>query len=245
MSAPDDVKIPELPELPDDLRALVSGMQGDPLEEDRVARVRQRLGPVLPPGGGGGGGGAGPARSGTRLGTKIGMKLAGLGVVALVGLGAYLGTRTTAAPVATPAPAVAPSEPAAPSAPAVASAAVSADPEPVASVEPPAPPVVSSTRPAASAHAPAESQDVVAEEDILHRARAALATSPQTALDLTNQHAKKFPHGVLGQEREIVAIEALENLGRSPEAASRAARFRTHFPASPYVQTLKNRGLVE
>ncbi len=238
MSTPHEEPLPELPE---DLRALVSGMQDDPLEEDRVARVRERLGPVLPPAGG-----AGPARSG------LGAKLAAVGVIALIGLGGYLATRSSApsaplasaagssaVPSATDAGTVAASAP--PDDP-PAAAAVLADPVPSASAVTATPP------PAAAkpgARAAADPDDVVAEEDILHRARAALATAPQQALDLTDAHAKKFPRGVLTQEREVVAIDALGRLGRSHEAADRAARFRARFPRSPYVQELKNRGLVE
>ena len=88
-------------------------------------------------------------------------------------------------------------------------------------------------------------EDVVAEERILHRARDSLPTAPKTALDLTDAHARNFPHGVLSQEREVLAIDALGRLGRTTEASSRAIRFQATWPASPYVGELRNRGLIE
>jgi len=75
---------------------------------------------------------------------------------------------------------------------------------------------------------------------LLEQARRALASSPATALALTNQHAARFPHGVLAQEREVIAIEALRRLGRSAEADRRAAAFAQAFPGSAHQRMVED-----
>ena len=99
--------------------------------------------------------------------------------------------------------------------------------------------------PSSSAAQGSAADDVVAEEDLLHRARAELTTSPSTALALTDAHARRFPQGALVQEREVLAIDALGRLGRTEEASARAYRFRARWPDSPYVRELHDRGLIE
>ena len=73
---------------------------------------------------------------------------------------------------------------------------------------------------------------------LLARAQAALASNPVTALGLTRDHERKFPHGLLVQEREVVAIDALLRLGRRAEAAGRAVRFHEQFPTSVHGRRL-------
>ncbi len=58
--------------------------------------------------------------------------------------------------------------------------------------------------------------------------------SAQTALALTDEHARTYPHGTLAQEREMIAIEALAKMGQMPKARSRALVFRKAYPASTY-----------
>jgi hypothetical protein len=69
---------------------------------------------------------------------------------------------------------------------------------------------------------------------ILRAARRAMSTDPAHALALAREHAQKFPDGMLSQEREAIAIEALARLGRTSEAKARAESFSGSFPASPY-----------
>jgi hypothetical protein len=76
------------------------------------------------------------------------------------------------------------------------------------------------------------------EAAILERARAQLATSPATALSTTEHHARSFPRGVLSQEREVVAIDALLRLGRRADAVARVDAFRARHPASAYLRRL-------
>jgi hypothetical protein len=75
----------------------------------------------------------------------------------------------------------------------------------------------------------------VDELSMLREAQAALASDPARALALANRHAELFPRGVLGQEREVLAIDALTRLGRAPDARARAARFQAAHPGSAYL----------
>ena len=75
---------------------------------------------------------------------------------------------------------------------------------------------------------------------LLEQARRTLASSPATALALTNQHLARFPHGLLAQEREVIAIEALRRLGRNAEADRRAAAFAQAFPGSAHQRMVED-----
>lgn len=77
------------------------------------------------------------------------------------------------------------------------------------------------------------------EPALLEQARRALGSSPSAALALTNQHAARFPHGVLTQEREVIAIEALRRLHRTSEASQRAAAFAKAFPGSAHQRMVE------
>ncbi len=69
---------------------------------------------------------------------------------------------------------------------------------------------------------------------LLDSARAALATDPRRALTLTQEHARRFPHGALSQEREVIAIEALSKLGQTSAAKARGSDFERHYPGSAH-----------
>lgn len=81
--------------------------------------------------------------------------------------------------------------------------------------------------------APAESASE-SESDLLGRAQAALRSDPARALSIAGEHKKRFPAGVLTQEREVLSIDALERLGRHSEAIARADRFLKSFPGSAH-----------
>lgn len=83
--------------------------------------------------------------------------------------------------------------------------------------------------------APPESQGVSSDEfALLRAARQAVAAQPERALSLTEEHARRFPQGMLAQEREAIAIEALAKLGRGAQAQARAQTFLKAHPGSPY-----------
>ncbi|HEY5959066.1 MAG TPA: hypothetical protein VIV60_21055 [Polyangiaceae bacterium] len=77
-------------------------------------------------------------------------------------------------------------------------------------------------RPAASHHA----RDKLAQEvALLARAQAALGSGkPAVALDVLNEHERRFGRGLLTEERTAARIQALCALGRSTEADAQLAR---------------------
>lgn len=164
---------------------------------------------------------------------------AGLGVLFWIkglALGAGLGTAVIVTGVAVqkarePAPVVsvtsnAPLPVAVSAAPAPSSSA----PEPVASV--------SSAPRAASVPSKA---DLLAEEvALIEEARGAIGAQPSRALELTTEHAKRFPAGQMAMEREIVAIEALKAMGRGSEARSRGEALLKRSRGTLYEERILN-----
>jgi hypothetical protein len=69
---------------------------------------------------------------------------------------------------------------------------------------------------------------------LLRAARQAIGDRPARALALTSEHARIFPAGMLAQEREAIAVEALVKLGRASQAQTRARAFLAAHPDSPY-----------
>ncbi|WP_437544224.1 hypothetical protein WME97_35230 [Sorangium sp. So ce367] len=88
-------------------------------------------------------------------------------------------------------------------------------------------------------------EEAETEVHLLQRAQDALAADPGSALALTGDHARRFPAGALGQERELIAIRALLALGRAAEARARAASLLERFPGSAYRGRLESLGLEE
>jgi hypothetical protein len=72
------------------------------------------------------------------------------------------------------------------------------------------------------------------EVSLLERANRALAKSPALALGLADEHARRFPASGMDQEREVIAITALDNLGKTEAAQKRAVRFSRAHPSSVY-----------
>jgi outer membrane protein assembly factor BamD (BamD/ComL family) len=97
------------------------------------------------------------------------------------------------------------------------------------------------TPPATTATAPAPSEDPLAlEVRWLDRARALLASDPTAALAHAEAYAQRFPGGALGAERELIAIDALQRMGRASEARARADAFAQHHPGSLYRERLQH-----
>lgn len=197
----------------------VLALRGDPVPPD-----------VGGPGGPRGGGAPGPAAAsaaGAALSSKLGA-LAAVGVAAFVA-GAMAGAVVTRrspepAPSANPSGVVPP-------------AATSSEPSPSASAPVGSPAVSAAARPAASASAgptpPAARGDLVRERELLDAAHAALSHGrPAEALASAERHAAQWPRGYLGEEREVVTIQALAALGRRGEAKQRADRYRQTHPKS-------------
>ncbi|MBV9946675.1 MAG: hypothetical protein JOZ69_07500 [Myxococcales bacterium] len=81
---------------------------------------------------------------------------------------------------------------------------------------------------------------LTAERSLLDLARGALEREdPQAALRETMRHERRYPHGILVQEREAMAIRALVALDRVEEARGRVDLFRRRFPDSVLLPTLE------
>jgi len=71
------------------------------------------------------------------------------------------------------------------------------------------------------------------EERLLRIAHEALAAGdPEGALAPTAQHAARFPHGALTEERLALRIRALAQLGRNEEATALVVKMRSDYPRS-------------
>jgi hypothetical protein len=78
------------------------------------------------------------------------------------------------------------------------------------------------------------------EVSLVEAARAALAARDRAgALVATARHEALYPGGVLVEEREAIAIEALAGQGKTAAASERLARFVERFPRSSYRRHLE------
>ncbi|HVY32647.1 MAG TPA: hypothetical protein VHB79_39195 [Polyangiaceae bacterium] len=74
------------------------------------------------------------------------------------------------------------------------------------------------------------------EVQLLKRAQQALAADPVRALALVAEHRRRFPGALLEQERGVIEIAALLQLGRKVEASARADEFRARYPGSAHTR---------
>lgn len=82
------------------------------------------------------------------------------------------------------------------------------------------------------------------ESQLLVRVRQALSASDGArALSLLAEHRRVFGAGTLTQERDVMAVQALVQLGRMQEAKTHAKSFLQKYPASPHGETM--RAIVE
>jgi hypothetical protein len=86
------------------------------------------------------------------------------------------------------------------------------------------------------------------EQRLIDEAREALAHGlPRDAATALDEHARRFAHGQLDEERESLAIRIELTLGRLAQARTRAAAFLAHRPDSlfaPVVRSLAARAAV-
>lgn len=115
------------------------------------------------------------------------------------------------------------------------------EPKPVAPSAP-APEAVEAEKPAQPEAPPHKANKPAApsEAAILERARRSLGKNPAGALAATQEHKRLYPNGVLAQEREVIAIEALKQLKREGEAKSRAESFETEHPESAHQRKVES-----
>jgi hypothetical protein len=80
------------------------------------------------------------------------------------------------------------------------------------------------------ASAPRSAPSGRSEPDLIRAARAAALRDPRAAQRLLDEHAARFPDGLLALEREVLAIEVLRTLGQQDAATKRLAAFRKRYP---------------
>ena len=202
-------------------RALDAGRAELPTS-DQMGRVASGLAPLLGPGSGGdGSGGSAPASSGagasgaTITAAKVTL-VALIGGTLAVGGGTWVRTAIEQSEPHSRAPrGVSLPERLAPS-----------------SREPPRSTPAVETRPASAPSVSVPS--ATTEIELLERAQDALPSSPALTLRLLREHAVRFPDGMLSQEREVLAIDALLRAGQRESAITRAQRFATRWPASAH-----------
>jgi hypothetical protein len=207
---------------PESLRTLFAAGAADLPSSAELARVAAKLGPVLAPPGA-------PASSGLATAAKVGLAALVVGGGALL-LSSLDSREPEPSP---PVPSEVRSVPPAPPSPAEVTASAPAQVAPA-----PESAAVDASGQAPPAAKTGPSQPVESEAAFLERARATLATSPARALALANLHRSRYPSGVLAQEREVIAIEALKRLGRGDEAARRSGDFSNRYPGSAYGRKL-------
>lgn len=71
------------------------------------------------------------------------------------------------------------------------------------------------------------------------RLRALAAVDPAATLREAAEGDRLFPRGVLGEEREAIAIGALAKLGRTSEVRTRAARYLAAHPTGPFTEEVR------
>jgi len=174
---------------------------------------------------------AAAASSGLKLSRWLAWAAAGVGGAAAVW---YLTTEPASAPP--------PSQPPAPHSQPIPAEPPAAEPLVAVPVEQvvaePTPEVASAARNKAPRSAP-RSASGSSEAELLRRAQSLLGTNPARALELTAEHQRRHRNGVLTEEREALAIEALRRLGRTQAAQRRAAAFEQHYPNSVHASRVR------
>lgn len=95
--------------------------------------------------------------------------------------------------------------------------------------------------PPRGAGAPAIDADALLREAaLLEKARAGIARDPEASLRALDEHREGFGDGQLAAERELLAIDALAQQGRTGEARERARAFLARFPSSPYADRIRH-----
>ena len=214
------------------LRSLLSKAHAEASDaldiEHLTARVQAAIlvEPLLP---------SGHPAHGAPLGKLVASKAVWLGAGVVIGMSIGTAWMLKRAPLGVPQPSVSAAQP-------VASAPLKALTQEVSSSPSASAPdkndATLQLAPAATTNSPSASHDSrsvgLNEAALLDGARAALGTDPRRALALTQEHAKRFPHGALIQEREVIAIDALSRLGQTDAARRRASDFERRYPGSAH-----------
>ncbi len=190
---------------------------------------------------------AGTSGAAVKAGLSAGAWLKAFGVGGGLTAAALMGHELTSAPRPEPAPMAIPSsivaQPTTPVRLPVVKPLESSARVPDVDIEPPANAPIASrstTLPAASTEVSDAAADVRWESAAVARARAQLRSGqPQEAMTTLHEIERRVSNGILGQEREALAIEALAASGQSSAASSRAAAFVERYPNSPHASRVR------
>lgn len=230
-------------ELKSETQALLDlGRAGDDPGEDVIARNRQRLALKV---GGAALGTAAVTGSATKALAASGslkmLAICGAVAVAGVGLGGYALQRDVAPPSSKSAAVPSVAEPARQQQP----------PKPVEQNEPPAPeplevPIALGSLPSpattsSGGSAKARAASIQSELELIRRAQKHLHRGEDAAaLALLAEHARRFPNGVLTQERDASRVSALCQAGDVVAARALAEQFLQRSPQSPFADRVRN-----
>jgi hypothetical protein len=188
---------------------------------------------------------AGPAGGAAATGSALGVKIAVLILVVAAGGGLYGLLRSGSAPAVEPSAAVLDTVPAPaadeppPGEPATPEDELELElvPAPSAAASPSALPRPSNAPPAR----PAAPEDLLAAElALMKAARTALGSGrPTEALGLLDEHARRFPTGVLAPERRVSRVRALCAVGRMNEARAAYRQLSRGAMRSPHLAALR------
>jgi hypothetical protein len=89
---------------------------------------------------------------------------------------------------------------------------------------------------------PAAAEGDESELVLITRAQSALKLTPRRALELLERHDDLYPAGHFAEEREVLWIDALSQLGMARALEARAQRFLASYPSSIHVARV--RGLL-
>ncbi|NOU29783.1 MAG: hypothetical protein HOO96_17910 [Polyangiaceae bacterium] len=223
------------------LRDAFAAARADVPDPERLARIEGLLvakaAALAAAGGAGVASGAGASSAASTAGAAVKAGLlwkVGVGVALLVAVSGGATALVLSRPASVAPVCLVPSGPPGPTAAGV--------PEPDLSLAQPAPPdTVGAIDTAArgaiarpTATATGSSAPKPPEMELLNAAQRALAANPAEALAKCDELARTYPRGMMVEERERIAIEALVSLGRRAEAERRAAAFHKSFPRSSY-----------
>jgi hypothetical protein len=225
------------PTVPEELRELMAEPHAGPPKLDAATKAASIASVVA----GAGAASASVAAGTTATGVKLWLVIGGLcvgGVVAGVTLGTG-GDRAEPPAEAAAAPTVSGVGPAI-EAPVPEEEAPAAEPEPEPTPAE-APAAVSPARPTGRGRGPAPTgvDALRAEATLLESARALLESRPRAALRATREHVLAHPMGQLESEREMIAIEALQRLGRARAAERRARALLRAHPTGIYADRVR------
>lgn len=192
--------------------------------------------------------GQGTAPAAGKAAASVGLTwLKGTAIVVLLGSGIVTSYRALIRPVRAPtarSPTIPQSPPSAPNEP-----PPSAEPPPADALSLKLPRMVKAARPPARPNAAvaeevannARASHLREETAMILDARSALRTGDASrALALLDGVRGRFPDGILVQEREALAIEALVRSGQRALAAKRARSFLRDYPKSPHAADVRS-----